>query len=388
MDFNQEIDRYKTNSLKYDFKKEKGKSEDIFPMWVADMDFRCPEEILSDLHYRIDHGIFGYSKNDSKYFNSIKNWYLKNFKIELEEEWLITTPGVVFALATAVKTLTNLNDYVLINNPVYYPFTEVVEDNGRKIISCDLILNDKLHYEINFNDLEEKIKKYKVKLYLLCSPHNPVGRVWTKEELEKIIDICRRNNVFIVSDEIHSDFIWKGKHTCLLKHKEYLHNMIMCTAPTKTFNLAGMQVSNIFIPNKEIRDRFQAELWNTGYSLINIMGLVACESAYRNGEKWLNELREYLSNNIKFVDMFLKERLPKIKLIEPEGTYLLWLDFRELKKSEKEINFLIENKAKLWLDSGEIFGNTGREFQRMNIALPRNKLKWALKQLEKVFKEY
>lgn len=388
MKFDKEINRYKTNSLKYDFKKEKNKPEDVFPMWVADMDFRCPDEILEDLHKKIDEGIFGYTKNDEKYFNSVKNWYLRNFEIELKQEWLIATPGVTFALATAVKALTKEGDYILINNPVYNPFMEVVEDNGRKVISSDLILKENSRYEIDFEDLEQKIKNDNVKLYLLCSPHNPVGRVWTRDELNKIVDICKRNNVIIVSDEIHSDFIWEGKHTCLLKYKEYLENIIVCTSPAKTFNLAGMQVSNIFIPNKEIRDKFQKELWNTGYSLINTMGMVACESAYRNGQKWLDELKEYLKQNIKFVEEFLKERLQNVKLINPESTYLLWLDFNELNIPKEQINSVILNEAKIWLNDGAMFGKNGAGFQRMNIALPREKLKWAMEQLEKALEKY
>ena len=387
MNFDEEINRYKSNSLKYDFKNDKRKPDDVLPMWVADLDFKCCDEILNDMHRKINHGIFGYSKNDENYFNAIKNWYSTNFNTELKQEWLITTPGVVFALATAVKIITNENDYVLINNPVYYPFTEVVEDNKRKIISSNLILIDN-HYEIDFNDFENKIKQYKIKLFLLCSPHNPVGRVWTENELDKIIEICKRYNVFIVSDEIHSDFVWKGNHICLLKYENYQNNIILCTAPTKTFNLAGLQVSNIFIPNAEVRQKFQLELWNTGYSLINIMGLVACQSAYEKGQKWLDELRDYLLENINYVDTFLKENLPKIKLIYPEGTYLLWLDFNGANLSDDRIEELMLNEAKLWLDNGKMFGETGKGFQRLNIAVPRRKLKYALENLKRVFKDY
>ncbi len=385
MNFNKEINRYGTNSLKYDFKREKNKPEDVFPMWVADMDFKCPKEVIKKMNKRIKHGIFGYSQSNQEYFKSVYSWYKKNLNVILKEEWLIKTPGVVFALATAVKVLTKEKDYVLINNPVYYPFSEVVIDNNRKVIGSNLVLENG-KYHINFDDMEKKIKKYKIKLYLLCSPHNPVGRVWKKEELDKIIEICKRNKVFIVSDEIHSDFIWNGKHRCLLKYKDYLDNMIVCTAPSKTFNLAGLQVSNIFIPNKKVRDDFQNEIWKTGYSLINTMGIVACKAAYDSGYSWLENLRKYLKDNIDFVDNFLKERLPKVKLIYPEGTYLLWLDFRELKLTDEEINKIMLNDAKLWLDSGAMFGKTGKGFQRLNIALPRKKLKWALEQMERAFR--
>ena len=386
MDFNKEINRYNTKSLKYDFKEEKGKPADIFPMWVADMDFKLPENILEEIKERVEHGIFGYSKPDDSYKEEVKKWYKKHFNIEINKDWIVNTPGIVFALATAVKTLTKENDYVLINSPVYYPFSEVIENNNRKIISSDLVLTENYHYEINFKDLEEKIEKYKVKLYLLCSPHNPVGRVWTKEELLRVIEICKKHNVFIVCDEIHSDFVWKGKHTSLLNFKDYQKNMLVCTAPSKTFNIAGLQVSNIFIPNNIVRENFEKEIAKTGYSLINTMGIVACEAVYKNGEEWLNELKKYIVGNIDLVRAFLQEKLQKVILIEPEGTYLLWLDFRGTGLTDEEIENKMTNEAKIWLDGGNMFGTLGERFQRINVALPREKLKWALEQIEKAFK--
>ena len=386
MDFNKEINRYNTKSLKYDFKEEKGKPADIFPMWVADMDFKLSENILEEIKERVEHGIFGYSKPDDSYKEEVKKWYKKHFNIEINKDWIVNTPGIVFALATAVKTLTKENDYVLINSPVYYPFSEVIENNNRKIISSDLVLTENYHYEINFKDLEEKIEKYKVKLYLLCSPHNPVGRVWTKEELLRVIEICKKHNVFIVCDEIHSDFVWKGKHTSLLNFKDYQKNMLVCTAPSKTFNIAGLQVSNIFIPNNIVRENFEKEIAKTGYSLINTMGIVACEAVYKNGEEWLNELKKYIVGNIDLVRAFLQEKLQKVRLIEPEGTYLLWLDFRGTGLTDEEIENKMTNEAKIWLDGGNMFGTLGERFQRINVALPREKLKWALEQIEKAFK--
>ncbi len=385
MNFDEEIDRHDTFSLKYDCNKRRNKPEDVFPIWVADMDFKCPEEILKDLRQKVDFGIFGYSEPNEEYFESLHNWYFNNFNVNLKTDWVVMTPGIVFALAMAVKAFTKENDYILINNPVYYPFSEVIIDNNRNVISSDLVLNNS-HYEIDFEDFENKIKKYKIKLYFLCSPHNPVGRVWTKEELDKIIKICKENNVIIVSDEIHSDFVWKGKHTCLLNYEEYLNNIIVCTSPTKTFNFATLQISNILIPNNELRLKFKKEIDKAGYSQLGLMGIVACNSAYKHGLPWLNELRNYLKENISFVDTFLKEKLPKVKLIKPEGTYLLWLDFRALGLSDEDLNFAILNKAKLWLDSGSMFGKSGQGFQRINIALPRKKLQWALEQLEKTFK--
>ncbi len=382
----EEIDRNGSNCLKYDFKDDKGKPNDVLPMWVADMDFKCPDVVLEDMKKRLDHGILGYTKNDLAYFKPIEKWFWEQHNVHLNNDWLVITPGVVFALATAVKVLTNINDYVLINNPVYYPFTEVIRDNKRKVVSSDLVLNDG-HYEIDFKDLEKKIIDYNIKLYLLCSPHNPVGRVWKKEELEQIIEICKKYQVYIVSDEIHSDFVWEHKHTNILTYENYHDYLILCTAPTKTFNLAGLQISNIFIPNEEIREKFLNEVWATGYSLVNVMGLVACMSAYDKGLSWLDDLRKYLKDNIDYVDTFLKERIPKIKLIRPEGTYLLWLDFKELQLSDEEIGNILLNKAKLWLDNGSMFGKLGEGYQRMNIALPRKRLEYAMQMLELAFQK-
>ena len=384
MNFDDVVDRYNTNCLKFDFKKERNKPEDIFPMWVADMDFRCPPEVINDLKARVEHGIFGYSDVDITYFRALYSWYLTHFNVKLQRDWLFNTPGVVFALATAVKVFTKENDYVLINNPVYNPFSEVIEDNHRQILSSDLI-NNNGHYEIDFNDLEQKIKEYNIKLYLLCSPHNPVGRVWSKEELDKIVEICKRYNVFIVSDEIHSDFVYEGKHICMLNYQDYLDNIIVCTSPSKTFNLAGLQTSNILIPNKEVKDKFMQEVWATGYSNINALGLVACKSAYEHGGKWLKELLEYLKGNVKLVEEYMEQNLPNIKVTHPEGTYLLWIDFSGTNLSDDEIINKLTYEAKLWLNSGIKYGKSGKGFQRLNIALPRSELQHALEKIKKVF---
>lgn len=384
MNFDDVVDRYNTNCLKFDFKKERNKPEDIFPMWVADMDFRCPPEVINDLKARVEHGIFGYSDIDITYFRALYSWYLTHFNVKLQRDWLFNTPGVVFALATAVKVFTKENDYVLINNPVYNPFSEVIEDNHRQILSSDLI-NNNGHYEIDFNDLEQKIKEYNIKLYLLCSPHNPVGRVWSKEELDKIVEICKRYNVFIVSDEIHSDFVYEGKHICMLNYQDYLDNIIVCTSPSKTFNLAGLQTSNILIPNKEVKDKFMQEVWATGYSNINALGLVACKSAYEHGDKWLKELLEYLKGNVKLVEEYMEQNLPNIKVTHPEGTYLLWIDFSGTNLSDDEIINKLTYEAKLWLNSGIKYGKSGKGFQRLNIALPRSELQHALEKIKKVF---
>ena len=283
----------------------------------------------------------------------------------------------------AVKAFTNEGDSVIIQQPVYYPFKETIEDNNRVVVNNSL-KNVNGHYEIDFEDFERKVKENNVKLFILCSPHNPVGRVWKKWELEKLGNICVENNVTVVSDEIHSDFVYPGnKHTAFANIKEEFQNItVTCTAPSKTFNLAGLQVSNIIIPNDKLRKKFRKQISAAGYSQVNALGLVACESAYRNGRQWLDSLKEYLIENINFVRNYLEENIPSVKLIEPEGTYLIWLDFGELGLENEELEDLIINKSGLWLDSGAIFGEDGKGYQRINIACPRKTLEQALNQLK------
>ena len=318
------IDRRGTGCLKYDFAVQRGKPADVLPFWVADMDFKVAEPILDALRKRVDHGIFGYSESGESYFEALKNWQKENYGWDIEPEWLIKTPGVVPAINLAVKALTKEGDGILINRPVYYPFLEAIRKNGRKLVNSPLILKND-HYELDFDDLEAKIKAENVKIALLCSAHNPVGRVWTKEELSRYADICIRNGVKIVADEIHEDFTYPGfTHTTFATiSKEAAQNAIICTAPSKTFNIAGLQTSNILIPNPEIRKAFQDALDSFGYDQLNTMGLVACEAAYSYGREWLDTVKEYIRLNVDFTRDYLKENLPKMKLIEPEGTYLL-----------------------------------------------------------------
>ena len=383
-DFNKIINRNNTRSLKYDFAKERNMPEDLLPLWVADMDFQTSPEIIEALNKAVSHGIYGYSEGKEEYFDAVYNWYNDNFNWQVKKEWLIKTPGVVFAIVLAINALTNEGGSVLIQNPVYYPFTEVIIDNNRKLVNNSLVRNGK-KYEIDFEDFEKKIKENNVKLFILCSPHNPVGRVWKKWELEKIGDICLKHNVKIVSDEIHSDFVYpENKHIVFSSLDEKYQNItITCTAPTKTFNLAGLQISNIFIPNLEIRKKVLKQLDRVGYSQVNLMGLVACEAAYKYGRQWLNELKEYLLDNLNFLRDYLETNIPQIKLIEPEGTYLIWLDCSALGFEDKELEKFIVEKAKLWLDSGYIFGKEGEGFQRINIACPRETLKKALEKYER-----
>lgn len=388
-DFDTVIDRRGTNSLKYDFAKERGKREDVLPLWVADMDFRTAPEILERLEQVVQHGIFGYSEGKEDYFLAVQHWYKEYFSWETKERWLVKTPGVVFAIAAAIRAFTKEGDGVLLQQPVYYPFRETIADNHRVPVNSPLKqVNGR--YEMDFEDLEKKIRENHVKLFLLCSPHNPVGRVWEEWELRKVGEICLRYGVLVVSDEIHSDFTYEGHthHVFAGLSPEFSEITITCTAPSKTFNLAGLQISNIFIPNATLREAFKKAIAAAGYSQVNLMGLTACQAAYEKERPWLEEVKAYLADNLAFVREYLKEQLPQIRLVEPEGTYLLWLDFRVLGLTENQREDLIVRKARLWLDSGAMFGQDGEGFERINIACPRATLRQALEQLkEAVYKK-
>lgn len=382
-DFDTVIERRGTNCLKYDFARERGKAEDVLPLWVADMDFQTAPEILERLERAVRHGIFGYSESKDEYFQAVYEWYKKYFGWEVKQSWLTKTPGVVFAIAAAVRAFTEEGDSVLLQQPVYYPFSEVITDNNRKLVNNPLKLA-RGHYEIDFEDFEKKIADNHVRLFLLCSPHNPVGRVWKEWELRKIGDICLKHGVLVVSDEIHSDFVWQDHRHLVFASlaPEYADITVTCTAPSKTFNIAGLQVSNIFISNPKLRKEFRRAIAAAGYSQVNTMGIVACQAAYESGREWLEEVKRYIWDNFLFLKEFLETRIPKIHPVVPEGTYLIWLDFRELGLSEEEWEDLIVNKAHLWLDSGAMFGQAGEGFERINIACPRKILQRALEQLE------
>ena len=388
-DFDKVIDRHGTNCLKFDFAKERGKNGDELSLWVADMDFEVAKPITDALQAQVNHGIYGYSEVKSDYFDIVKNWFKDNFDWEIKKGSLVKTPGVVYAIAMAVKAFTKEGEAVIIQQPVYYPFSEMIIANNRKLVNSPLVLKDG-RYEIDFEDFEKKIVENNVKLFILCSPHNPVGRVWSVEELKRIGDICIKHDVVIFSDEIHADFVYEpNKHHVFASLGEsYAANSVIATAPSKSFNIAGLQVSNIFIENKKLRDAFRNEIVKSGYSQLNTMGLVAARAAYESGKEWLDEVRAYIKDNLIFFRDYLKENIGELSLIEPEGTYLLWVDFRKLGLSEKQREDFIVNKAKLWIDSGAMFGVDGEGFERFNIACPRSYLKQALDSLKKAVEEY
>lgn len=383
--FDKIIDRHNTNSLKFDFAIQRKRPYDAIPLWVADMDFQTLDEVKDALAQKAQHGIFGYSEPTDRYFKALNSWFRKYHNWDINTSKVVLACGVVFAIAATIRALTKENDAVLICQPVYYPFEETIKVNNRKLVVSELV-NVNGHYEVDYNDFEQKIVENDVKIFILCNPHNPVGRVWTREELESLGNICLKHNVFVISDEIHSDFVCEGhEHTVFATiSKEFEQNSIVCTAPTKTFNLAGLHISNIYIPNDSIRRKYKLEMDRIGYSQSNIMGIIACQAAYENGDEWLKELKAYLKSNFVFLKEYINNNIPKLTVIEPEGTYLIWIDCRKLNLTDEKLKELINFKAKVWVDDGYVFGKGGSGYIRLNIACPKETLKRALDNIKDV----
>lgn len=382
-DFDRIISRKGTSCLKYDTGSERIGRSDLLPMWVADMDFALPEEILDVIRKRVDHGIFGYTDPDAAYYDTLEAWFRRRYGWTIDRSQVTVTPGVVYAIAAAVRALTSPGDAVIIQEPVYYPFREDIEKNGRICINSPLVNHDG-RYEIDFDDFEKKLTESRAKLFILCSPHNPVGRVWTPEELRHLGDICLAHQVPVVADEIHCDFIFPGYHFTPYASlgEPYISHAIICTSPSKSFNLAGLQVSNIIIPDETLRKAFRKVNDANGYSQANVLGLTAAKAVYDLGDAWLDQLLDYLNGNLIFFRDYLNENLPELRLIEPEGTYLLWVDCSGIAHSYRELKHLIRDGAHLWLDDGVIFGKESALYERFNIACPRATLAQALSQLK------
>jgi cystathionine beta-lyase len=393
--FDEVIDRSGTASMKWEpeilssvFGKGK---EDLLPLWVADMDFQCPDVIRQAMAKRLDHRVYGYSLVDPSYFPALISWYKRRHQFEIREDWIKTTPGVVPAINYIIQRFSQPGDKVLIQPPVYYPFARAILNNGRRIASNPLQIEHG-QYRMDFEDLKDKVKDPRVKLAILCSPHNPVGRVWTREELEMFGNICLENQVLIVSDEIHCDLIMPGfKHVCFASiSRKFAHNSITCLAASKTFNLAGLQQSGIVIPNPAIRDEMTIQIEKLGFTNGiggTLFGAVAAAAAYNEAEPWLDDLIEYLHENFIFLKTFLEKELPGVVVHELQGTYLAWVDFSAVGADATERIRLLEEKAGVGLDHGEWFGDNGTGFERINIACPRSILERAADSIVGAFKE-
>lgn len=387
-DFTTLVPRWNYGSAKWNLMKKQypGVSPDTVPFSVADMELKNPPEITSGLQEYLNNLILGYTAPTDGYFDAVCAWMKRRHNWDVNRESILCTPGVVNAFFIAVKALTDPGDGVIIMTPVYYPFYMAIEKNGRKIIRNQLIEKDG-HYFIDFEDLARKAKGPHAKALLFCSPHNPVGRVWTKEELEEVGRICMDNGVKVISDEIHFDLVMPGyRHTVFASiSEEFAQNSIVCTAPSKTFNLAGMQTSNIVIPNEEIRDKF-AESSLTGHFSLSILGYKACELAYTRCGQWIEELIGFIHQNHTLLKKYLAEHLPEIKVYDLEGTYLQWMDFRKLGMEAKALEEFLHAKAEIFFDEGYLFGEEGNGFERMNIACPTKAMMEGLERMTRAIK--
>ena len=385
LNFDRVVDRRNTRCLKFDFAVKRGYPEDVLPLWVADMDFRTSSYVEDALAELTRHNIYGYTNTQcgDGFFEAVSGWMKRHHRWNVDPSWHVKTPGVCFAIAAAIRAFTQPDDAVIIQQPVYYPFERLIRINGRKAVSSDLVQGPDGRYTMDPDDFEQKIIRNNVKLFILCSPHNPVGRVWTAEELRKIGRICGKHHVTVFSDEIHFDFTWEGEHQVVQEVEEEFRDFtVTATSPSKTFNLAGLQQSNIFIPNPQLRCLFRREVDRTGYDEPTSFGIAAAQAAYENGDEWYTAMKAYVADNLDFACRFTREHLPGVTLRKPEGTYLAWLDFRSFGLRPAELEEIIVQRAKLWLDSGSIFGKAGEGFQRINAACPRSTLLEALERLE------
>lgn len=382
-DFDKPVDRGNTLSAKWNFIKESVGVEDALPMWVADMDFETVPEVKAALLARAQHGIYGYTARSDGYYQALIDWNLKRHGWQVDKKWITHSSGVVNALFTAVRVFAKPGDGVLIQPPVYPPFYRAISKND-----CEAVLNplklEEGRYSPDLADFADKVGSGRVKLFILCNPHNPVGTVFTEEELRTMGELCLRHGVIVISDEIHSDLLFKPhRHVPFASiSKAFAQNSVVCTAPSKTFNLAGLSTSNIIIPNDELRRRYDEVSEQVAQKSFNLFGAAACEAAYRHGEEWLDQLISYIDGNRKYAVEFIEARLPQLKVYYPEGTYFLWLDCRSLGLGNQELEKFLLREAKLWFNQGYTFGKEGEGFVRINIGCQRSTVEEALKRLE------
>lgn len=373
--FDEQIERRKTNSYKWDSIP----NQDVLPMWVADMDFRTAQPVVNALQRRITHGIFSYTRVPDEYYDAVINWFSRRHGWKINRNWLIYTSGVVPAISAIIKALTVPGDKVLVQTPVYNCFFSSIRNNGCEIVYSPLVYANNT-YTIDFNDLESKVSDPKVKLMLLCNPHNPVGRVWKREELEQIGEICIKNNVTIISDEIHCELVYPGYFYTPFASisDDFLQNSVTCISPSKAFNIAGLQIANIVCADELIKSKIDRAINDNEVCDVNPFGVIATQAAYNEGEEWLTQLIEYLHNNYFYMKVFCQENLPMYPIATLEGTYLVWMDCRAIGLSSEKLEQKLIDKAKLWLNAGTIYGTDGEGFMRWNIACPRATLKVGL----------
>ena len=384
--FDRYIERRGTRSIKWDGCNDKfgvDPSVEMIPMWIADMDFQAPREVIDAVIKKAEEGIYGYSTKPDSFYETIIRWVKARYGWDVKKEWIIFTPGVIPGFTIAIQNFTDPGDGIIVQTPVYYPFMDGIRNNGRRIIE-NVLKEENGYYTMDFEDLEAKAKDPKNKLMILSNPHNPVGRAWTPEELEKVGNICADNGVVLVSDEIHADLMMKGSHhqaMCALSEK-IKQNTITNYAPSKTFNLAGLQTAYAISPNDEMRKVFNDGLTANRIYNMNWFGPVALEAAYNSCGNYVEALNEYLDSNMDYMKDYLEKNLPQLHMRKPEATYMPWVDFRDTGMTPDEIEHFIAHKAHIGVDMGSWFGECGKGFLRFNVACPRSTLERALDQLK------
>ena len=387
-DFDAIIDRSGTKSVKWELNHPAYNAEGMIPLWVADMDFACPPAVTEALMKRVAHPIYGYSFLSSEFYGAVREWIAKRFSVEVEESWMTGIAGVVPGMHVAIDAFTQPGDKVLVQPPVYHPFFHSVEHRGRQVVENPLAEHEG-RYEIDWDDFTQKVRDPLVKMFLLCSPHNPVGRAWSRDELVRMGELCVENGVLVVVDEIHADLVYeKGRHTPYYSlPKELTEQCVILLAASKTFNLAGFFTSVMMTPNRTLLQAFKKTAAEMGHEFVNLLGVEATIAAYRHGEPWLDQLLPYLHENATYIHRFLAERVPQVTMPVPEATYLGWMDFRRLGMSDSELSAWLRQKAKLGLHSGTTFGKQGAGFFRINFACPRAILVEAMERLERAVLE-
>ena len=386
--FDEIIDRTGTSCVKWDIREMFFKKQDVLPMWVADMDFKTPDFIVDAVKQRAEHPVYGYTIRPESYYTSLINWIDKKHRWKIDKDWVIFSPGIVPAVNMAVMAYTKPGDKIIVQPPVYFPFFGAVKDNGRQLVNNQLKLNNG-RYDMDFEDLEKQIDS-RTRMVIISNPHNPGGSAWTKEELTRLGEICIKHNLILISDEIHSDLaIPPNKHTVAANlSKEIAGVTVTMMAPSKTFNLARMASSSVIISNEKLRNDFQIMLDRVHVGMGNLFGMVASEAAYTHGEEWLNQMLTYVKGNIDFMEEYILKNIPKVKMIRPEATYMVWLDFRELAMDNDTLKQFIIERAGLGLNDGPVFGPGGEGFQRINLACPRAYVEEAMNRLENAIKTF
>ncbi len=386
--FDKIINRENTNAIRYEYLERFFGTKDLLPLWVADMDFEVASEIVETIQERVKHPIFGYSARTDKFFNSISNWLKSNYDWDVKKSDIEFTPGVLAGIVSAVHEFTSEGDGIIIQTPVYPPFHSIVKENKRNLL-CNSLIEKDLYYTIDFEDFEEKAKKENVKMFILCNPHNPVGRAWKYDELKKLVEICHNNDVIIVSDEIHSDLcLFDNKHIPIGKaFPEYNDKIITCMAPSKTFNIAGFSSSYAIVTDEKLNERLHNSLQALHHYMGNVIGNETLATAYECGGEWLKQVKLYIQDNVEFVYDYINENMPEVKVIKQEATFLMWLDFRVLNMSHKELTNFMFYEAKVAINDGMSFGKEGLGFMRLNVASPRKTIEEGLKRINNALKK-